>query len=72
MGYSSLQQVTEWLQWVIENYSRLLSGHSRLKKVTVGHRVVTVCYSWLQQVTEWVQWVTAGYRRLPSSYIGLQ
>ncbi len=26
VGYSRLQQVTEWLQWVTEGYSRLKSG----------------------------------------------
>ena len=45
MGFSSLQQVTEWLQWVTENYSRLWSGHSGLQLVTVSYRVVTVGYS---------------------------
>ena len=34
VGYSSLQQVTEWLQWVTEGYSRLPSSYSGLQQVT--------------------------------------
>ena len=30
VGYSRLQQVTEWLQWVTAGYSRLPSGYSGL------------------------------------------
>ena len=74
-----LLQVTEWLQWVTADYSRLPSGYGGLEQVRAGNRVVTVCYSRLQQVTEWLQWVTAGYRvftagysRLPSGYSRLQ
>ena len=42
MGYSRLEQVTEWLQWVTAGYSRLPSGYSGLLQVTAGNRVVTV------------------------------
>ena len=45
MGYSRLQQVTEWLQWVRAGYSWLPSGFSVLQQVTAGYRVVTVGYS---------------------------
>ena len=72
MCYSRLQQVTEWLQWVTADNSRLPSGYSGLQQITASYRVVTVGYSRLQQITEWLQWVTAGYSRLPSGYSGLQ
>ena len=42
MGYSSLQQVTEWLQWVTAGYSKLPSGYSGLQQVTSSYWVVTV------------------------------
>ena len=42
MGYSRLEQVTEWLQWVTAGYSRLPSGYSGLLQGTAGNRVVTV------------------------------
>ena len=51
-GYSRLQHVTEWVQWVIAGYS--------------CYRVVIVGYSRLQHVTEWLQWFTAGYSKLQS------
>ena len=44
-GYSKLQQVTGWLQWVTAGYSRLPSGYSGLNQVTAGYRVVTVGYT---------------------------
>ena len=72
MGYSRLQQVNEWLQWVTASYSIFLSGCSRLRQVTACYRVVTVGYSRLQQVTEWLQWVTASYSRLSIGYSGLE
>ena len=59
MGYSRLQQVTEWLQWVTAGYHRSPSGWSGLQQVT-------------QQVTKWLQWVTASYSSLLSDYSGLQ
>ena len=31
LGYSSLQQVTEWLQWVTAGYSRLPNGYRGLQ-----------------------------------------
>ena len=71
VGYSRLQQVTEWLQWVTAGYSMSLSGYSGLQ-VRVGYRMVTVGYGRLQQVTEWLQWVRAGYSRLTRGYSGLQ
>ena len=58
MGYSRLQQVTEWLQLVTAG--------------SAGYRLVTVGYSRLQQVTVWLLWVTAGYSMSPSGYSGLQ
>ena len=64
VGYSRLQQNTEWLQWLTEGYSSSPSGYSGLQQVTAGYRVGTVGYSWLQQVTEWLHWVTAGYSSL--------
>ena len=45
MGYSRLQQVTEWLQLVTARYNRLASGYSELQQVTAGYRVVTLGYS---------------------------
>ena len=51
VGYSRLQQVTEWLQWDKAGYSRLPSGYSGLQQVTAG--------------TERKQCVIAGYSRLP-------
>ena len=42
VGYSRLQQVAEWLQWVTAGYSRLPNGYSELQQVTAGDRVVTV------------------------------
>ena len=42
VGYSRLQQVKEWLQWVTAGYSRLPSGYSGLQQVTAVYRVVTV------------------------------
>ena len=72
MGYSRLQQVTEWSQWVTTGNSRLPSGYIGLQQVTAGFRVVTAVYSSLQQVTERLQWVTAGYSKLPSGYSELQ
>ena len=72
VGYSRLQQITVWLQWVTAGYSKLPSGYSELQQVTewlqrvkARYRVVTVGYIGLQQVTEWLQWVTevtAGFR----------
>ena len=59
-GYSRLQQVIEWLQWVTGDYRWLPSGYCGLQLVTARYRVVKVGYSRLQQVTEWLQWVTAG------------
>ena len=52
-GFSGLQLVTEWLQWVTACYNRLPCGYSGLQQVTAGYRVVT-------------ELVTAGYIRLPS------
>ena len=40
VGYRSLQQVNEWLQWVTAGYSRLPCGFSGLQEVTAGYRVV--------------------------------
>ena len=85
VGYSRLQQVTEWLQCDTAGYSRFrsgysglqqvktgfMSGYSGLQQVTAGYRVVAVGYRRLQKVTEWLQWVTAGYSRLPRGYNGL-
>ena len=34
MGYSRLEQVTEWLQWVTAGYSRLPSGYGGLQQFT--------------------------------------
>ena len=34
VGYSRLQQVTEWLQGVSASYNRLPSGYSGLQQVT--------------------------------------
>ena len=56
VGYSRLQHVTEWLQWVTAGYRRVPSGYSGLQQVTA----VT---EWLQWVTELLHWVTAGYSR---------
>ena len=42
MGYSRLQQVTEWLRWVTAGYSKLSSGYSGLQQVAARYRVVTV------------------------------
>ena len=36
VGYSRLQQVTEWLQGVTGGYNRLPSGYRGLQQVTVG------------------------------------
>ena len=36
VGYSSLQKVTEWLQWVTVGYSRLPTGYSGLQQVAEG------------------------------------
>ena len=58
VGYSRLQQVTEWLMWITVGDSILPSGYSVLQQVTA--------------VTEWLQWVTAGYSELQSGYSGLQ
>ena len=33
VGYSRLEQVTEWLQWVTAGYSRLSRGYSGLQQV---------------------------------------
>ena len=52
MGYSRLEHVTEWLQWVREGY----------RVVTVIYRRLPSGYSGLQQITQWLQWFTAGYR----------
>ena len=45
VGYSRLQLVTEWLQWVTACYRVVSEGYSRLQQVTAGYRVVTVGYS---------------------------
>ena len=45
MGYSRLQKVTEWLQWVKAGYSRLPSGYGGSQQVTAGYRLVKVGYS---------------------------
>ncbi len=42
VGYSRLQKVKEWLQWVTAGYSRLPSGYSGLQQVTAVYRVVIV------------------------------
>ena len=52
VGYSWLQQVTEWLQWVAAGYSKLPSGYSGLQQVT----------EWLQWVTAAYIGVTVRYR----------
>ena len=44
MGYSILQQVTEWLKGVTAGYWKLPSGYSGLQQVTEGYRVFTVGY----------------------------
>ena len=58
VGYSRLQQVTEWLQGVTAGYNSIPSGYSGLQQVIAGYRVVTLGYSRLQQVN---QQVTVGY-----------
>ena len=55
VGYSLLQQVTEWLQWVIAGYSKEPSCYSGLQQVTESYRV--------QQVTAGYRVVTMGYSR---------
>ena len=47
VGYSRLQQVTGWLQWVTAGYSRLPSGYSGLQHVTEWLQWVTAGYSLL-------------------------
>ena len=42
MGYSKLEQVTEWFQWVTAGYSSLTSSYRGLLQVTACNRVVTV------------------------------
>ena len=73
MGYSRLQQVTEWLQWVTAGYSKVTElvtvGYSRSQQVAELLQWVTVR---LQQFTELLQWDTAVYSKLPSGYSGLQ
>ena len=56
VGYSRLQQLTEWLEWVTAGYRVVTVGYSRLQSG----------YSRLRQVTEWLQGVKASYNRLPS------
>ena len=38
-GYSRLQQVTQWLQWVTAGYSSSPSGYSGLQQVTTVYRI---------------------------------
>ena len=45
VGYSRLQQVTEWLQWVTAGYSRLPCGYSGLQQVTEWLERVRASYS---------------------------
>ena len=59
VGYSRLQEVTEWIQWDSEGYRVVTAGYSRLQhvtellqQVTAGDRVVRVGYIM----------VTSGYR----------
>ena len=62
VGYSRLQQVTVWLQWVTAGYSRIPSGYR-------------VGYSRLKQVTEWfsgLEHVAADYRVVTVGYSRLQ
>ena len=75
MGYSRLQQVSEWLQWVTAGYRVVTVVYSRLQQVTewlqlvaAGYRVVTVGY----RLPTGFQHVTASYRRLLSGDSGLQ
>ena len=60
VGYSRLQQITEWLQCVTAGYNKLPSGYSELQQVTECLQRVSAGYSRLpsdysgrlQQVTE--------------------
>ena len=45
VGYSRLQQVTEWLQWVTVGYSRSPSGYNELQLVTEWLQWVIAGYS---------------------------
>ena len=45
MGYSILQQVTEWLKGVTAGYCKLPSGYSGLQQVTEWLQWVTAGYS---------------------------
>ena len=44
MGYSRLQQVIEWLQWVTAAYRVVTVGYSRLPSVYSGLQQVTAGY----------------------------
>ena len=44
VGYSRLQQVTEWLEWVTAGHTRLPSGYSGLQQVTEWFQLVTAGY----------------------------
>ena len=52
VGYSRLHQVTECLQWVTADYSRLPSGYIGVQQVTEWLKQVTAGY---REVTEWLQ-----------------
>ena len=78
VGYSSLNHVTELLQWVTARYRVVKGGYGRLPSGYSGLQLVTAIYSrlpsgcsGLQQVTAGYRVVTVGYSRLPSGYSGL-
>ena len=58
VSYSRLQQVTEWLQWVIEGYRVVTAGYSRLQQFT----------EWLQQIRAGYRVVRVGYIMVTSGY----
>ena len=51
VGYSRLQQVTEWLQWFTAWLKQVTEW---LQWVTAGYSRSPSGYSGLQQVTEWI------------------
>ena len=72
VGYSRLQQVNEWLQWVTAGYSRIPSGCSGIQQFTADYRVVKVGYSRLLGGYGGLQQVTAGNRMVTVGYIRSQ
>ena len=59
MGYSRLQQVNEWLQWVTAGYREVTLGYSRLLFAVRVPTGVRGCFL-VTEFAYWCLWVATG------------